>query len=82
MKALALSGESRSMETVSDREKRLRRIRLLAAELNVKSGVNTPQSRERCKRIALELIELLKAEDADGVVPIRAEGGSNRVVGG
>ena len=45
-------------------EKRLRRISLLAAELNEKCQQNTDAARMRCIHIAGELIELFKAEDA------------------
>jgi hypothetical protein len=44
--------------------KRLARIKLLAGLLHSKSTDNTEGSRRLCRRIALELIELLKAEDA------------------
>ena len=44
--------------------RRVTRIRLLAEELREKSQSNTDESRTRCRRIALEIIELLKAEDA------------------
>ena len=51
------------MSQLPDAEKRVRRIRLLTAELLRVGEHNTMKSRARCKTIALELIELLKAED-------------------
>ena len=51
------------MGRLSDADKRLARVRRLTVELREKSDHNTPQTRARCIRIALELVELFKAED-------------------
>jgi hypothetical protein len=51
------------MPQLTDAEKRLARVRRLIDELSAKSDVNTVQSRARCRTIALELVELFKAEE-------------------
>jgi hypothetical protein len=51
------------MPAVTDQGKRLARIQRLSDELHAKCTTNTDKTRHRCLDIALELVELLKAED-------------------
>jgi hypothetical protein len=51
------------MPRLPDAEKRLRRIRSLVVQMRLLCEQNTMRSRARFRTIALEVVELLKAED-------------------
>src|SRR5262245_42852637 len=52
------------MPTLTNSEKRLARIKLLAEELHEKCTVNDETTRARCRAIALDVAGLIQAEDA------------------
>src|SRR5262245_46692943 len=52
------------MPTLTNSEKRVARIKLLAGELQQKCAVNDETTRARCRAIALDIAGLIQAEDA------------------